>query len=190
MTKLDPETIERFRAYLKLLATSQIDSFMGHRVDASDIVQETLLDAISREDQFRGHNDAELAGWLRKILQNNIVDAYKFHGRQKRNAGREKSLDETIRDSFRRIDALVAPCTTPSQHACVNEQVLQLPNALNALSDAQREAIVLHHLQGLKLVETAKRMGKSESAVCGLLYRGLKQLYEILGDQDGSDGRK
>ena len=180
MTEVDNETIERFRAYLTLLAASQMDSFLGQRIDASDIVQQTLLDAVTKEDQFRGRSDAELAAWLRRILANNMVDAFRYHTRDKRNASREKSLDESIFQSFRRVDALIAPNPTPSQRACANEQVLQLPAALEQLSDAQREAIVLHHLQGLKLSETGKRMGKSEAAVCGLLHRGLKRLNEIM----------
>ena len=182
MSGIDSETVERFRAYLKLLANSQLDSFLEKRVDASDIVQQTLLDAITREDQFRGKSDNELAGWLRRILANNIVDAVRYHRRGKRDASREQSLDESIFESFRRVDALIAPTATPSQRATANEQLLRLPWALEQLSAAQRDAIVLHHLQGLKLLETSERMGKSESAVCGLLFRGLKRLNEILGE--------
>lgn len=180
MTEIDNETIERFRAYLKLLASSQLGSFLERRVDASDIVQQTLLDAVSREDQFQGQSDAELAGWLRKILARNIVDAFRYHKRDKRDAGREKSLDESIYQSFRRVDALIGPSATPSQRASVNEQLLRLPNALDQLPVFQRQAIVLHHLQGLKLSETGERMGKSEAAVCGLLHRGLKKLHALL----------
>ncbi len=96
-------------------------------------------------------------------------------------AARNLSLDDEISQSFRRIDALMtASCNSPSQRAAVNDQLLRLPIALNALPEAQREAIVLHHLQGLKLSETAERMGRSESAVGGLLHRGLKRLNELL----------
>ncbi len=180
MTEIDSQTIERFRAYLKLLASSQLDSFLERRVDASDIVQQTLLDAVTRENQFRGHSDAELAGWLKQILANNIIDAMRFHKRKKRDVSRDESLDASIFESFRRVDALVAACETPSQRACANEQLLRLPEALEQLSQPQREAIILHHLQGLKLSETGLKMGKSEPAVCGLLHRGLKRLNEIL----------
>ena len=180
MSGIDSETVERFRAYLKLLATSQLDSCLDKRVDASDIVQQTLLDAVAREEQFRGQSDGELIGWLRRILANNIVDAFRYHRREKRDASREQSLNESVFDSFRRVDALIAPTATPSQRATANEQLLRLPWALEQLSPPQRDAIVLHHLQGLKLSETSERMGKSESAVCGLLYRGLKRLSAIL----------
>lgn len=180
---IDDQTIERFRAYLRLLASSQVDTWLGGRVDASDIVQQTMLDAVVRRDQFRGSTEGELVAWLRAILSNNMIDAVRHHGRAKRDVARNVSLDETISDSFRRVDALVAGHdATPSQRASNNEQLLRLPVALEQLPEAQREAIVLHHLQGFKLKETAHRMGRSESAVGGLLHRGLKRLNELLAE--------
>jgi RNA polymerase sigma-70 factor (ECF subfamily) len=177
------ETLEKCRAYLKLLAGSQVDTWLRQRVDASDLVQQTLLDAVARRDQFRGHSEAELLAWLRAILSNNLVDAIRHYGRAKRDNARNVSLDEEISQSFRKIDALVTrSASTPSMKAATNEQLLRLPDALDALADAQREAIMLHHLQGLKLSETAKAMDRSEAAVGGLLHRGLKRLHELLGD--------
>ena len=178
----DDKTLERFREYLKLLARSQLDSLLSRQIDASDVVQQTMLDAMAKAGQFRGCGEDEFLSWLRQILANNLIDAHRYHGRVKRDVARNRSLDESIFDSFRRVEVLTQSCSTPSQHAVKSEQLLRLPEALGALSDAQREAIVLHHLQGLKLAETAKRMGKTESAVCGLLHRGLKRLHEILGD--------
>ena len=178
--KLDNLMLERCRAYLKLLARTQLDSFLGKQLDASDLAQQTLLDAVANADQFRGRSEAELLGWLRQILANNLVDALRYHGRAKRDLARIQSLDDAIADSFLRVEALAGSCSTPSEHAALNDQLLRLPEELDALSAAQREAIVLHHLQGLKLAETAERMGKSEAAVCGLLHRGLKRLHELL----------
>ena len=179
--EMDSQTMERCRAYLKLLACSQVDSWLGQRVDASDLVQQTLLDAVAQTNQFRGNSEAEFLAWLRQILTNNLVDAFRYHGRAKRDIARNRSLDEEITNSFRRVDALADDSrSTPSQRAATNEQLFRLPAALEALSDAQREAIVLHHLQGLKLPETSERLGRSETAVCGLLHRGLKRLHEIL----------
>ena len=57
-----------------------------------------------------------------------------------------------------------------------------MSQALDALPIAQREAIVLHHLQGLKLAEVASELGRSESAIAGLLFRGLNKLYQLLND--------
>ena len=150
-------------------------------MDASDLVQQTLLDAVAQTDQFRGNSEAQFLAWLRQSLANNLVDAFRYHGRKKRDISRNRSLDEGISKSFLRVDALATDSrSTPSQRAATNEQLLRLPSALEALSEAQREAIILLHLQGLKLSETSERLGRSEAAVCGLLHRGLKRLHEIL----------
>jgi RNA polymerase sigma-70 factor, ECF subfamily len=178
---IDDQLLEKCRAYLKLLATSQVDTWLRKQVDASDLVQQTLLNAVARQNQFRGQSEGELLAWLRAILSNNLIDAYRHHGRAKRDVVRNVSLDEEISQSFLRVDALVtSSASSPSQKAATNELLLRLPDALDALPDAQREAIVLHHLRGLKLAETAQVLGRSESAVGGLLHRGLKRLHELL----------
>lgn len=176
------ESLERLRAYLRLLARSQLDSLWAEPIDASDVVQQTMLNAMAGADDFRGQTEAEVLAWLRQILANNIIDCYRRQGRAKRDVARTRALEELVVDSFRRVEALAQSCSTPSQQAIKNEQLVRLSEALDALTATQREAIVLHHLQGLKLTDTAKQMGKSETAVCGLLHRGLKRLHEILGD--------
>lgn len=180
---IDEQKLERFRSYLKLLAHTQLDSQLGQRIDASDIVQQTLLDAVKQTDKFLGTSEPEFLAWLRKILSHNLVDAFRFHGRAKRDISRQRSLDDDLSKSFRRINALADSCASPSQRAATNEQILALPEALEQLAVNQREAIILHHLQGLKLSETSRRMQKSEAAVCGLLHRGLKRLHELLGER-------
>ncbi len=180
-SRIDNDTLEKCRAYLKLLAESQVDGWLRQQIDASDLVQKTLLDAVVGRDQFRGESEAELLGWLRKILTNNLVDLARHHGRAKRNVARNLSLADEVSQSFCRIDALMtASCNSPSQRAAVNDQLLRLPDALNMLPDAQREAIVLHHLQGRRLSEVALCMGRSEAAIGGLLHRGLKRLHALL----------
>lgn len=178
----DPQTWEQFRAYLKLLACSQIDTLLEHQMDASDLVQQTYLQAVAHTDQFRGTTQGELLAWLRQILANNLVNVARYYGRAKRDWGRVQSLEDSVTQSFRRVDALVELGSSPSERAAKNEDLVRLPNALDQLPEAQREAILLHHLQGMKLAEVAQRMNKSESAVGGLLHRGLKRLHELLGD--------
>jgi RNA polymerase sigma-70 factor (ECF subfamily) len=183
LNQIDEQTLERYRAYLKLLASSQVDTWLGQRVDASDLVQQSMLDAVAHHDQFRGSTEGELLAWLRAILSNNLIDAFRHYGRAKRDVARNRSLDEEISQSFRRIDALVTDsASSPSQKAVRNEQLHRLPAALDALPAAQREAIVLHHLQGRTLSETARLLNRSETAVGGLLHRGLKGLHEFLGE--------
>ena len=151
------------------------------KVEASDLVQQTLLDAHAKQQQFAGNAEA-LAAWLRASLANNIRDALRHAQRQKRDVQRERSLEEDLEQSSARLaNCLAAAQSSPSRIASQNEELLRMSQALYELPDAQREAIVLHHLQGCSLAEVATQLERSEPAVAGLLHRGLKRLRELLG---------
>lgn len=169
---------EAYRSYLLLLARMQLGQQQG--IDASDIVQQTLLEAHAKATQFQG-DDAALAAWLRQALVNNLRDAWRARHRAKRDDRREQSLDEAMEHSSLRLEAMLsAPESSPSERAMRNEDLVRLADALTQLPEGQREAIVLHHLQGCTLAETAEQLGKSDASVAGLLHRGLKKLRELM----------
>ena len=173
--------LQRHRAYLMLLAHTRILPVNGRKIDASDIVQQTLMDAFTKREQFRGSSEAELMAWLRTILKHNLLDVLRREQCEKRDIRREQTLGATIDESMTRTNGwLAAVQSSPSQRISKEEDLLRLSDALEALPIAQREAIVLHHLQGLKLAEVAKELGRSESAVAGLLFRGLGKLQQQL----------
>lgn len=185
MSTADGEVLERFRAYLCLLARAHLDHRLRGKLDASDLVQQTLLEAHQKRDQFRGQSDGERAQWLGQMLTHNLADAIRALRRAKRDIARERSLDAALDDSDARLGAWIeASQTSPSQHAVRNEQLLRLAEALADLPEPQREAVVLHHLQRLSLAELAAHLGRSEPAVAGLLHRGLKRLREVLHEPE------
>jgi RNA polymerase sigma-70 factor (ECF subfamily) len=174
-------TLERFRAYLRLLARLHLDERLRGKLDPSDLVQQTLLQAYSALGQFRGQTDAELTAWLRQILARNLATAVRAFARARRDVARERSLDEAIAESSARLEGwLAAEQSSPSECAQRNEQALRLAEALEQLPQAQREALVLQHWQGCSLAEVGQRLGRSPEAVAGLIKRGLKQLRELL----------
>lgn len=173
--------VERFREYLCVLARTHIHPRHPSRIEASDLVQQTLLEACQRQNQFRGQSDAELAAWLKQMLVHNLADALRGGERAKRDVRRERSLEARIEDSFSRAqDWLAATQSSPSQQAIRIEELLRLSDGLAQLPDDQRESVVLHHLQGWSLAQMAEHLGRSESAVAGLLHRGLKNLRGLL----------
>ena len=177
------EKLEAFRPYLYCLARTHLRNQAQVKITGSDVVQQTLLDAFAKREQFRGSTDGELAAWLRQILKNRLTDALRNQGRAKRDMDRERSLDAAIDDSFCRAEGwLLAAHSSPSEHAVKHEELLQLSKALVKLPEAQREVIVLHHLQGMKLADVARQIGRSEPAVAGLLFRGLKELRGQLSE--------
>lgn len=184
------EQLEQFRGYLLLLARSHIDPRFHAKLEASDIVQQTLLEGFQRREQFRGDCDAQLAQWLKQILVNNLADAVRALGRAKRDVKRERPLEAAIGDSFSRAEGwLAADQTSPSQRAANVEEFIHLAACLARLPDGQREAVTLHHLQGWTLAELAEHLQRSEGAVAGLLHRGLKQLKQMLNEIHGELSR-
>lgn len=174
-------SLERCRNYLRLLARMQLDGPLRDKLEASDLVQQTLLEAFARQEQFRGQTEGELLAWLRQILAHNLADALRALGRAKRDVKLERSLEASLEhSSMRMAGCLAADHSSPSERAVRNEELLRLAEALTELPEAQREALILHHLQGLSLAETAVRLGRTEPAVAGLLHRGLKKLRELL----------
>jgi len=181
------DAFHQFRSYLYLLARSHIGGRHRARLDPSDIVQQSLLDAHQKRDQFRGTTDAERMAWLKQILANNLADAVRGLARAKRDVARERPLDADVGDSFTRGEGwLAAIQSSPSQQAVRSEELIRMADALTSLGELQREAIVLHHLQGLPLAEVGQQLDRSPAAVAGLLHRGLKRLREVMSEGDTS----
>ena len=177
--------LEEFQDFLTLLARAHLGPLLQARMDASDIVQQTLLEAHRKFDQFRGTTEAELAAWLRKMLALNVQDLLRAQGRQKRDASREQSLDASLDETVSRLEAWVeAVQTSPSGRLSRDEQIMRLASAMEQLPEAQRMAIELHHLHGMSLAETGERLDRSLPAVAGLLRRGLSRLRELLDDPE------
>ena len=173
--------LERFRQYLLLLARLHLSGRVQAKLDPSDVVQETLLEAYRKQAQFRGTTDAELAGWLRQALAHCIADAMRAFGRAKRDLAQERSLEAALDESSARLAAvLAADQSSPSQRAAREEQLVQLAEALAELPDDQRRAVEMKHLQACSVAVIAQRMGRSETAVGGLLRRGMTALRQRL----------
>jgi RNA polymerase sigma-70 factor (ECF subfamily) len=161
-----------------------VDRRLRGKLDASGVVQQTLLEAYQGLDGFRGHSEAELTAWLRRILARNLADEFRRLGAGKRDVARERSLEEAMDQSSANLTAwLAAAQSSPSQQAVGHEQLLHLAAALACLPKDQRTAVELHHLQGHSLAEVSRQMDRSKEAVAGLLSRAMKRLRELLPDE-------
>jgi RNA polymerase sigma-70 factor (ECF subfamily) len=176
--------LERFRAYLHLLARLQLDPRLRGKVDLSGVVQQTLWEGHRALAASGPPGNSGLAPLLRRLLANNLADEVRKCYADKRAVGREQSLDAAVEASSARLEAfLAAEQSSPGERAQRNEDVLRLAEALDRLPEAQRQAVELHYLHGRPLAEIAVQLGRGKSAVAGLLHRGLDKLRDLLQDK-------
>jgi RNA polymerase sigma-70 factor (ECF subfamily) len=176
--------LDSYRNYLRLLARTGLDASLRGKADPSDLVQDALLKASLRFGQFRGTNDAELAGWLRQILARCLADLVRRYRTAGRGPGREQSLEQLLNRSSEAMERVLATDgTSPSSSAQRRDLGVVLSDALAQLAEDYREVIVLHHLEGLGWVEAAQRMGRTPNAVRKLWARALNGLRPLIDER-------
>jgi RNA polymerase sigma-70 factor (ECF subfamily) len=171
----------RYRPWLSLLARLHVDSRLQGKFDTSDVVQQTLMEAWRSASKFRGTTDAERVAWLRKIMAHVLAhEVRQYRGTHKRDLGRERSIERSLAESSRQLNAVLAsPTPSPSQQAARHEQQVVLADMLQELPEDYREVIVLRNLEGLSHTEVAQRMGRTVGAVRMLWVRALQELRRI-----------
>jgi RNA polymerase sigma-70 factor (ECF subfamily) len=167
-----------YRNYLRLLARIEIGGKLQAKVDASDLVQETMLEAHKGFSQFRGATEAEFTAWLRQIMAGVLCGQLRrYFGTQKRDIHLERTLRETLDNSSMLFEkGLVDIQSSPSQQAARREQAVLLADALENLPQDYREVLVLRHMEGLTFPDIANRMERTQDSVEKLWVRGLARL--------------
>ena len=176
---------ELCRSYLGFVARSQVESWLRVKVDASDLVQETMLEAYRDFERFGGTSEQEWLAWLRRILAHNAADfVRRYRGTAKRQARREVPIRGSRDTTMARGAAEpAAPCPTPSQAFLQIDTELRVAAALAELPPDYQEVIVLRNLERLSFNEVADRMDRSRPAVQMLWMRAIKKLQENLEEK-------
>ncbi len=170
------DEFESFRSYLHILAESQLQARLKSKVDAADVVQQTLLQAYQARDQFRGTTDAQRAAWLRTILGNVLCGLARDYSRQRRDVTREQSIQAVEQSSLHLAQLLAAHTSTPSAAMHRQDRANALAQAMLKLTSEQRQAIMLKYWHDATLAEIGQQLGKSTEAVAGLVFRGMQKL--------------
>lgn len=175
--------LELYRRHLALLARVQIGQRLQGKADASDLVQETFLDACRNFPRFAGSNEAQFVCWLRQILAAKLADLIRrYLGTQGRDVRLEQDVERCFEQSSAALgQALAAPVSSPSQQAARREQAVLVSDALERLPPDYRDVLVLRHLEGLSFPQVSARMGRSLDSVEKLWMRALARLREQLG---------
>jgi RNA polymerase sigma-70 factor (ECF subfamily) len=172
------QALEACRAYLLLIAEEELDPELRRKGGASDLVQETFLEAQRDFLRFRGASPDEWRAWLRRLLLNNVTDfGRRYRVTTKRDAGREVPLD----DSGGLSRDLAAADTPPSGRAMAQEQSEALSAALTRLPEDYRQVILLRYQEQLSFEEIGSQLGRTPEAARMLWVRAVERLKQEMG---------
>jgi RNA polymerase sigma-70 factor (ECF subfamily) len=177
------------RNYLLLVADREVEPRLQAKVAPSDLVQETMHDALGKFDQFRGRSKAELLTWLTRILKSRYSRAVAhFQYTQKREISREIPLVGST-SSDRPAVEIVAPDMTPGTAAIAHENEQTVRSAMARLPGDYRRVIELRSWQRLSFAQTGKRMNRSAEAARKLWTRAAEKLgIELVNFDDSRRG--
>jgi RNA polymerase sigma-70 factor (ECF subfamily) len=173
--------LEACRKYLLWVARRQLDPALQSKGGASDIVQETMLEAQRDFDHFRGNSEAELLAWLRRLLLNNLANfARRYRDTAKRSAAREISLTAHDDDQEHHSDLLAAQGPQPVDQVLEREQNELLQQALAKLPDESRQVIQWWYQEQLSFEEIGRRLQRAPNTARKIWMRAIEQLHSHL----------
>ena len=189
MDEIDRNMLEKVfaehRSRLPAFARLRIDRALAAKLDADEILAEVFVRAASRLDDLRqwGVNDAY--PWLKKIVQDCIIDAHRYYHSKRRNILDEQRLPA---ESASRLLGLVGPATTPSNAAARRELEQRLAEVLAQLTPKDRTLLMAVHIEGLSFREAGQALQITEAAARQRNFRVLKLVRELWARRYGSEG--
>lgn len=173
--------IQNHQTEISRVVAWQLDRRLSRREDIADIVQETLLAATRRFDDYLKISDNITFGvWLRLMARERVIDTHRKHfGAECRNINREQ-YSLTDQSSIALVGALLGREPTPSKKLARAEMADQVSRALSQLDEDDRELIMWRHFEQLSIRETARILAISEAAASKRYVRALESLKRIL----------
>jgi RNA polymerase sigma-70 factor (ECF subfamily) len=168
----------RYRDYLRSIARRRLSVGVQQRIDASDLVQETFLEAHRRAGEVFGQGEPALRTTLAHILRCNLANALRDHlYAQRRSLTKEHALGDGQA-------AVPGRGSSPSMHMARRELAERFLTLLDQLPTDQAEALRMRYFEGLSVQEIALALDRSRLAAAGLLKRGLEQLRGALAGEE------
>jgi len=175
------QVLETFRGYLLLVADRELAPELRAKGGASDLVQETFLEAQRDFARFHGNSVEALRAWLRRLLLNNVANfTRQYRQRAKREVRREVSL-EAGGSSHERGAGLAAGTVSPSGEALEQEQAQALARAMERLPPGYRRVLALRHEEQLTFEQIGQQMQRTANAARMLWLRAVERLQKEMG---------
>lgn len=174
------DLLGRYRKLLKMLVRTQLHGPMQAKADASDVVQDTLMNAVKGFASFQGVTESSLIAWLRTILACQLANLYRHHYAGRRSIQLEQRLDAQLHQSSMALQGALQTDSSPSQQAANEEQLVALADAIESLPEHYRTVILLRYVRGQQFSDIAEHMGRSRDGVRKLWVRALAQLKKAM----------
>ena len=172
------DLLEHYRDYLRRMVAARLDRRLAPRIDASDVVQETLADAAQRLDEYLSDPPLPFFGWLRSLAGEHVRDAHRKHlfakGRSVVRESRTPELNDVSMLSL--AHQLASNDTSPSNRLMREEQLEWVKAGLAALPAHDREILVMRYVEALSSVEISQALGTTEGGAKNRLYHALMRL--------------
>ncbi len=160
--------------YLRVAANQDLGVALRSRIDAADVVQETLIEACRDFPYFRGKTEKSLFAWLRQILHNNLTNERRRHiAAAMRSIRREVPLNKAALNHLQ--DIAQSEWESPQEQAQAQETSEALQRALRMLPEHYRQVLLLHSWEELTFAEVGERLHCSAEAARKLWGRAAKQ---------------
>jgi RNA polymerase sigma-70 factor (ECF subfamily) len=187
----EAEAVDRLLAQhrepLRRAVGFRLDPALSQRVDASDIVQEVILEASQRLKDYLAAPRLPFQLWLRQIARDHIIDAHRKHRvAQRRSLDREQPLVSGLPADQSSLDLagrLFDQELTPATAAIRQELQRSLEAALARMSEEDREVILMRHFEQLGNQEVAEALGLSEPAAAMRYLRAVRRLRALLNPE-------
>ncbi len=154
----------RLLAYIRLRLGRELRA----KLESRDILQATLLKSLTHLHELKGEERESLMAWLARIAEHEIRDRADYHQRQRRDAAREVAIDDE--------SPLAVAARSALSQVILDERARALEAAMDTLSPAHREVILLRKFEELSFPEIARRLGKSDDACRMLFARAMTAL--------------
>jgi RNA polymerase sigma-70 factor (ECF subfamily) len=177
------------RGFLWSLALREVPSDLRPKVSASDLVQDSLLEAHRDFSGFDGTHPQEFYAWLKRILLNNLANSQRRYRKLKRELKREVPLVTFTDDDSGRMPDLPHPDPSPSKLVMSAEREKRVEEALAKLPSNYREVISLRHREHLSFGEIAAKLKRTDVAVRKIWSRAIERLQQELDADNDSSGR-
>jgi len=180
------ELLAGYRDPIRRMVQARMDRRMAARVDASDVVQDVLIEATRRLPDYLKGPGMPFRLWLRQIAQDRMIDLHRRHRAQRRDVTREQASAPAGWDDRSSLDLaarLVDSELTPAAHAIRQELQRRFYAALDELNEDDREVVVLRHVEQLGNSEIAEALGLTPAAAGMRYLRALRRLKDVLGER-------